>query len=74
MVVLHHLLGNAELGEHLTPVRLTEEPALVTQDPGLDQYWPVEPCLADSSSHSYFRRLKFTRNTSQQAGALDDSC
>ena len=45
MVVLHHLLGNAEVGEHLTPIGLAEEPPLVAKDPWLDQNRPVEPSL-----------------------------
>ena len=48
VVVLHELLGNAEVGVHVAPVALVEEAPLVAMDHGLHQHWPLEPCFSRS--------------------------
>ncbi len=45
VVVLHELLGNAEVGVHVAPIALVEEAPLVSVDHGLDQHGSLYPCV-----------------------------
>ncbi len=58
MVVLHHLLGDAELGEDVAAVGLAEEAALVAEHLRGDQDRPVQPVVGRRSIAFPFGRFE----------------